>query len=362
MNANRQGDRETRRQGDKETRRQGEFAEGFANVYEDAGEVEIAGESEESLSRRQFLALSAASLSLAAVAGCRRPELEILPYTQTPDNVIPGVPHYYATSMPKPGGCSPILVESNEGRPTKIEGNPKHPASLGATDAHTQASIYDLYSPDRSKEVLRKDKDGKLVPKSWEEFDAFAAEHFGELRKNQGEGLRFLIEDDTSPALRLLREEMKQKFPKAIWHVYEPIDNANNYGRLGQPRVIYNFDAPCIVSLDCDFLGTEGNVVANSRGFAEGRANPADEHGTMPTARASRWQRAGFMRSKTITRSPARWPITACAFPQPTLSIMRSRWPRRLPGANCHSMFPDGQTGSRSRRVVQRRHPQRLDQ
>jgi Fe-S-cluster-containing dehydrogenase component/anaerobic selenocysteine-containing dehydrogenase len=257
---------------------------GFANVFEHEGEVELAGDSVASLDRRRFLALSASALGLAGLAGCRRPDLEILPYAQTPENIVLGVPNYYATSMPKPGGCFPILVESNEGRPTKIEGNPKHPASLGATDVHTQASILDLYSPDRSKDVLRRDKDGKLVRKSSEEFDAFAADHFAALRKNQGEGLRFLIEDNPSPALRLLREHIKDKFPKAVWHVYEPIDRANvlagtklAFGQSLTPR----YDcakALRVVSLDCDFLGLDGDAVANGRGFAQLRRDPGIRH------------------------------------------------------------------------------------
>ncbi len=257
---------------------------GLGNVFADVGEVELRDDSIASLDRRRFMALSAATLGLVGLAGCRRPDLEILPYAQTPDNVTLGVPNYYATSMPKPGGCAAILVESNEGRPTKIEGNPKHPASLGATDALTQASILDLYSPDRSKQALHRDKDGKLVVKSWEEFDAFAANHFADLKKNQGEGLRFLIEDTSSPALRLLREQMKDKFPKAVWHVYDPIDKANvvagtklAFGEAVAPT--YDFSkALRVVALDCDFLGLEGDVVANGRGFAKLRRDPSIRH------------------------------------------------------------------------------------
>jgi len=253
---------------------------GFANVYESLGEAEVVEKEGDGLNRRQFVALSAAALGLAGLSGCRRPDLKILPYSQTPENVVPGVPTFYATSMPKSGGCFPILVENHEGRPTKIEGNPKHPASLGGTDAQTQASILDLYSPDRSKQVLKKDADGKLAPKSWEEFDAFAAEHFADLRKNEGEGLRFLIEDNPSPALRFLREQMKEKYPKAVWHRYEPLDRERSLEGtklvFGQPlQASFNLaKAFRIVSLDCDFLGLDGNEVANARGFAELRRNP----------------------------------------------------------------------------------------
>ena len=260
---------------------------GFANVYESLGEAELLSEPDapaRELNRRQFVALSAAALGLAGLAGCRRPDLKILPYSQTPDYVVPGVPLYYATSVPKPGGCFPILVESHEGRPTKIEGNPKHPASMGASDARTQASILDLYSPDRSKEVLKRGKNGRLVPKSWEEFDSFAAEHFVDLRSKQGEGLRFLIEDNPSPALRFLREQMQAKYPKSVWHAYEPIDDANGSAgtriAFGQPlQASYHFEnAYRVVSLDCDFLGLDNNEVANARGFAALRRDPQIRH------------------------------------------------------------------------------------
>ena len=275
---------------------------GFANVYEGIGEVEFGSEAEaeaSQLSRRQFVALSAAALGLAGLSGCRRPDLQILPYSQTPDAVVPGVPLYYATSLLMPGGAFPVLVESHEGRPTKIEGHPKHPASLGASSAQVQASILDLYSPDRSKTVLRRHAEtGALVAKTWEEFDSFAASHFAELRRNEGEGLRFLIENQPSPALRVMREQMKEKLPKAVWHCYEPIDDAN--GLAGNQLAFglktakadpkeeepsaglcaqYNFrKAMRIVSLDCDFLGLEANAVANSRGFAELRRDPHIRH------------------------------------------------------------------------------------
>ena len=125
---------------------------GFSSIYEGLGEAEPKDDNPEeaSLNRRNFLALSAAALG---VAGCRRPDLEILPYSAIPDNQIgnlsPGKPTFYATSLPRPGGAFPVLVESHDGRPTKIEGNPQHAASLGSTDVFAQATILDLYSPDR---------------------------------------------------------------------------------------------------------------------------------------------------------------------------------------------------------------------
>jgi len=106
--------------------------------------------------RRQFLHLMAASLGLAGLAGCQRPSALVLPYAKVPEDVSPGLPTFYATAMPRPGSANPILVESHEGRPTKVEGNPGHPASLGTSDAQTQASILDLYDPDRAMPVLQR--------------------------------------------------------------------------------------------------------------------------------------------------------------------------------------------------------------
>ena len=288
---------------------------GFTNVYADIGEADLVlepaaqareGDSDSTLAcaagsqvlnRRQFLGATTIA-ALAAASGCRRPDLKILPYAQTSEHTTPGLPTFYATSMPKPGGCFPILVETHEGRPTKIEGHPTHPASMGGCDVFTQASIYDLYSPDRSKEVLKRNAEGKLVPSTWEAFDAFAATHFAELKKKEGEGLAFLLEDNPSPALRLLREYMKERFPKAVWCVFEPISNANALAgsqiafdytetkkvddkeeKIRKPLVAsYDFSkAKRILSLDCDFLGIEGSMVLNARQFAEGRRKHGDE-------------------------------------------------------------------------------------
>jgi molybdopterin-containing oxidoreductase family iron-sulfur binding subunit len=252
---------------------------GYANVFEDVAEAEVIAPSPH---RRQFLALSTAAIA-AGVAGCRRPDLEILPFAENPDRAIPGVPLYYATAMPRSGGAAPLLVECNDGRPTKIEGHPTHPASMGGTDAFAQAAILDLYSPDRSKQVLRR-RNGQLVASSWTAFDAFAVEHFGALRKTGGEGLRFLSGKGLSPATQLLREGVKARFPNSIWHEHEPIDDASiqkgfrlAFGDLGPPmRAIPRFDAAKrILALDSDFLGLESPGAGFSRAFANQRRDPA---------------------------------------------------------------------------------------
>ncbi|MEM7495034.1 MAG: hydrogenase, partial [Myxococcota bacterium] len=130
------------------------------------------------LERRDMLKLMGASLALAGIAGaCRRPEDKLLPYTQPPEHITPGVPNHFATVHPHADGAVGLLVTSHEGRPTKVEGNPDHPASLGAAGVWEQASVLQLYDPDRSRVPLRRERMG-LTPATWAAWDAFAAKHF----------------------------------------------------------------------------------------------------------------------------------------------------------------------------------------
>src|SRR5581483_3265853 len=222
---------------------------GFANVYENTGEAELPADEDPraEFDRRQFLALSAA-FGLAAATGCRRPDIEILPFS-----------------------------ESHDGRPTKVEGNPKHPCSLGSTDVYAQAAVYDLYSPDR---VLSEKYPGvmeKGLARTWADFDRFARAEADRLTKEQGKGFFVLAEDLASPSVRLVRRHMKAKLPQASWHVYEPIDTTE--ARLGAGQafgarlaVRYRFEkADRILALDSDFLGLDPDQVAYSRAFAERR-------------------------------------------------------------------------------------------
>jgi molybdopterin-containing oxidoreductase family iron-sulfur binding subunit len=262
---------------------------GFVNVFEATGEAEFddSGDASAGLSRRKFLALSAA-LGLAGLAGCRRPEQQILPYSAVPDDqvghVVHGKPTFYATCQPRPGGALPLLVESHDGRPTKVEGNPKHPCSLGSTDAHAQASILDLYSPDR---VLNEKYPGVMergIHRRWEDFDQFARREAAALTRGEGAGFYVLAEEINSPAVRLVRDFMARKLKNASWHAYEPIDTGEvrkgaeiAFGK--KLLVRYRFEnARRILALDCDFLGTEPDAVAAGRAFAAGR-NPDREGG-----------------------------------------------------------------------------------
>ncbi|HLW64713.1 MAG TPA: 4Fe-4S dicluster domain-containing protein, partial [Gemmataceae bacterium] len=187
----------------------------------------------------------------------------------------PGLPTFYATTIPRPGCCFPVIVESHEGRPTKIEGHPTHPYSRGASDIWAQASILDLYDPDRSKTVLR---DGK--PSSWEEFDDWASKHFAELKKYQGAGLAFYAEDTNSPAIRMLRDYARKTFPGAIW--YDDDHTGNGPGELPLPGKDAKYCTPhyqlekadVVLSLNSDFLGTHAEAVRQTRDFMAKRRSP----------------------------------------------------------------------------------------
>jgi MoCo/4Fe-4S cofactor protein with predicted Tat translocation signal len=232
----------------------------------------------DSVSRRGFLQLMGASLAMAGMTGCTKmPLQEIVPYVRQPEQVIPGRPMYYATAFTLSGYASPLLVESHLGRPTKIEGNSLHAASLGGTDILAQASILEMYDPDRMQAISRL---GDL--QSW---GAFVKEIKGPLTAQKsldGAGIRILTPTISSPTLKDQMKALLAMYPQAKWHVYEPVnrDNVLEGAKLafGEPvETRYDLSkADVIVSLDADFLyaGFPGNV-RYVRDFAK-RRNPDD--------------------------------------------------------------------------------------
>jgi molybdopterin-containing oxidoreductase family iron-sulfur binding subunit len=242
--------------------------------------------------RRQFLKLMSASLALAGVSACtRQPAENIIPYVRQPENLVPGRPLFYATAIPFAGVAAPVLVESHEGHPTKIEGNPQHPASLGATDTFTQASILDLYDPDRARTVTYR---GDV--RGWGDFLTAMQNVLGEQKGKQGAGVRFLTETITSPTVAEQINLIRQSYPQAKWHTWDgvPQDGARAAGIQGAP--IYHFDkADVVVTLDADFLSCGPQSVRYSRDFANRRragidadhdaAAPAEEAALPPMNR-----------------------------------------------------------------------------
>ncbi|HVP06839.1 MAG TPA: TAT-variant-translocated molybdopterin oxidoreductase, partial [Candidatus Acidoferrum sp.] len=231
-----------------------------------------ASEMDNSWSRRHFIQLMGASLALAGLASCRRPVEKVVPYVIQPEEVTPGVPTYYATTMPLGMSAHGILVKSNEGRPTKIEGNKEHPTGRGGTNIWHQAAILGLYDPDRSKGVMHKGAEA-----SWDDFVTFWRERMTQFQTNGGSGLAVISESFNSPTLARLKAEMQKKLPLMTWVTYEPISDENIYagvraatGRVLQP--VFHLDrAKVILSLDSDFLQTESENAVAMLGFAEGR-------------------------------------------------------------------------------------------
>jgi molybdopterin-containing oxidoreductase family iron-sulfur binding subunit len=235
----------------------------------------------DSVSRRGFLKVMGASLGLAGLTtatGCVRLPLEpIVPYVRQPEGVIPGRPMYYATASTLGGYASPLLVESHLGRPTKVEGNDLHPASLGGTDIFAQASILGLYDPDRSQTVTSM---GDV--RSWQSFLGAIRGPLSAQKALQGAGIRILTPTISSPTLADQLRNFLKIYPQAKWHVYEPVnrDNVLEGAKLafGEPvETRYDFSkADVIVSLDADFLsaGFPGNT-RYIRDFAA-RRNPDD--------------------------------------------------------------------------------------
>jgi len=230
----------------------------------------------DSVSRRGFLKVMGASLGLAGMTGCVRLPFEpIVPYVRQPENVIPGRPMFYATASTLGGYASPILVESHLGRPTKVEGNDQHPASLGGTDIFAQASIMGMYDPDRSQSVMSMGDQ-----RSWQAFLSAIRGPLSAQKALQGAGIRILTPTISSPTLADQLRNFLKIYPQAKWHVYEPVnrDNVLEGAKLafGQPvETRYDLSkADVIVSLDADFLyaGFPGNT-KYIRDFAK-RRNP----------------------------------------------------------------------------------------
>ena len=232
--------------------------------------------------RRTFLKLMGASLALAGLSGCAfQPAEKVVPNVKESENIVPGKALFFATASSLGGIATPLLARSNEGRPTKLEGNPDHPNSRNAdpndrgssaTDIFSQASVLSLYDPDRSKGLLFREES-----RTWATFVGEIRTALDEQRPKQGAGIRFLTETITSPTLAAQLKGILTEFPQAKWHQYEPVnkDNARAGAMLafGQPvNTVYDFSkADRILSLDADFLAAHPGTLKYARDFAARR-------------------------------------------------------------------------------------------
>ena len=267
-----------------------------------------ASEWDDSVDRRDFLKLMGASLALAGLAGCGRPdESHIVPYVKQPDGMVLGKPNFYATAMAFGADAVGVLVESHEGRPTKIEGNPDHPSSLGATNAIVQASILNLYDPDRAQTVM---EGGEI--RAWSRFLDSAQEAATGVKAANGEGFRILTGTIASPTLAWQLKKLLALYPQAKWHQWEPAvsDGARDGAKLAFGRVVNTVYVPgkadVILSLDADFLASGPGHISYARQFARRRKleGPSDTLNRLYVAEPT----------PTVTGSTAdnRLPVRAC--------------------------------------------------
>jgi molybdopterin-containing oxidoreductase family iron-sulfur binding subunit len=233
-----------------------------------------ASEWHDAVSRRRFLQLMGASLALAGLAACsRQPDEKIVPYARAPrEAIVPGQPLYFATTMTLGGLALGVLAKSAMGRPIKIEGNPHHPASLGATDTFAQAAVLTLYDPDRTQAVLHQ---GQIS--TWDAFLTALHMVLEEQRFKDGAGMRVLTETVTSPTLARQLRTLLSRFPAASWHQYEPVNNDTVHAgaRLAFGKDItplYHFEkAAVILAFEADFLACEPGTLRYAHDFAQQR-------------------------------------------------------------------------------------------
>ncbi|HWI38057.1 MAG TPA: twin-arginine translocation signal domain-containing protein, partial [Burkholderiales bacterium] len=223
------------------------------------------------LTRRDFLKLSAASAALAS-AGCTPPAERIVPYAHQPENELPGVPRFYASAASFLGAAEGLLVESNTGRPTKVEGNPAHPGSTGSTSVHGQASVLQLWDPDRSKAPRKRGQ-----PATRAEFERDLNDALSRLEARRGQGLRILLGACDSPTLAAQLTALKQRLPGARVHRWDPLhrDGSHEGARLAFGQVLEPIarieEAGAILSLDSRFLDDHPFRLNYARQFAAAR-------------------------------------------------------------------------------------------
>ena len=227
------------------------------------GTVEVS----ETMTRKKFLSLMGASMAMAGLVGCRKPVQKILPYVNAPEDIVPGIPNYYATTMSMGLNSFGVIVESHEGRPTHIEGNQGHPASKGGINPQVQASILDLYDPDRLKSPMYNSKSISLtnLKKQLPSLE------------NNGSGVAVLSGSFNSPTTKRLYDKFNKKFSKSTWATFDLKSQENQisgltYSTKKEVLPIYHFDkSNIILSIESDFLGNDQNAIHNQKTFSKSR-------------------------------------------------------------------------------------------
>lgn len=222
--------------------------------------------------RRDFLKLMGAALAMAGLTGCtpQQPRETIVPYVVSPEDIVPGKPLFYATAINLGGYAIGVLAESHLGRPTKLEGNPLHPASMGGSNPQVQASVLNLYDPDRAQVVMH---DGLI--NTWENFLDELTPRLQALAANGGAGLHILTGNVTSLTVGSQMEALRARFPQSAWHQFEAVNRDNvlagtemAFGQMASP--VYHFEAAQrILSLDADFLFSDAGSLRYALDFTD---------------------------------------------------------------------------------------------
>jgi Fe-S-cluster-containing dehydrogenase component len=273
--------------------------------------------SETDLDRRRFLQLMGASLALTGGACSGPPPEKTVPYVDLPPELRSNAPLFYATAFVLSGYAYGVLVESSMGRAIKVEGNASHPASLGATNVYAQASVLQLWDPERSQAVYQRDQIA-----TWEAYDAALESRRPMLDHNAGEGLRVLTGAVTSPTLIAQLKQLIAQYPRARWHAYDPLadERAGAGMRLAFGRnldTVYSFDeARVVVALDTDFIGEGAGSLRYAHDFTSRRKNPAADRINRLYALESTPTLTGAMADQRLTLPPqeierAVWRIAA---------------------------------------------------
>ncbi len=287
---------------------------------------------EDVVGRRNFMKLAGASLALAGLSACtKQPPETIVPYVRMPEDFVPGKPFYFATAIPGPGGAAGVLAESHMGRPTKIEGNPAHPASLGAASAIMQASVLSLYDPDRSQAITFR---GDI--RSYAAFLGSVKEALATQKPKQGGGICILTEAIASPTAAAQLQAILKQYPASKWYQFEPCAahaaKAGAVMAFGEPvDTYYKLDgAKVILSLGADFLASGGASVRYAREFAAGRRVRGEK------TEMNRLYAAETMPTNTGAKADHRLPVRASEMEAFTRAVAKALGVN-LPGAN-----PDG--------------------
>jgi molybdopterin-containing oxidoreductase family iron-sulfur binding subunit len=265
--------------------------------------------------RREFLKLMGASFALAGLTGCEKsPFVAAIPYIYQPENETPGLPRYYATAITFEGYAQPVIATTYSGRPTKLDGNPDHPVTQGRSDAFMQATVLQLYDPDRAQAPTRH---GEFV--TWDNVVSAIGDLRSEWTTRQGDGLRLLIGPTTSPTLLRQFDALLKAFPKARIHFHEPAGMAARRemtaAAYGQPLELHYGLEQCdvVVSFDDDFLGPGPHQVRHARGWSASRRRSGDRPGIRLYSAESIPAATGAMASPRLVADASRMPILAQA-------------------------------------------------